>query len=287
MLIDEFLDYITKEKRYSEYTRLSYKKDLCDFEQFAQEEFGFGLLEVKSKIVRSWFASLIDSSMQPRTIRRKSSSLKSFYKYLLKNQKVKESPMEGVPLPKLSKVLPKYVEEKNMSIIASYNFEDSYSGAMEKLIIEMFYHTGIRLSELVNLRMKDLNLSLNQLKVLGKRSKERLIPFSFTLSETINEFLAYRNSDSVYVFVMENGKQVYPKLVYRIVQKYLSKITTLTKKSPHVLRHTFATHMLNNGAELNAIKELLGHVNLSATEIYTHNSMEKIKSIYKQAHPRA
>jgi len=288
MLIQDFLGYISKEKRYSDHTLIGYRRDLLDFEFFCQNEFGFELLEAKPKIIRSWFATLMEKELTPRTIRRKSSSLKSFYKFLLKNRDIKQSPMEGVPLPKVSKQLPKFVEEKNMdTLLSELSFSDNYDGVMEKLVIEMFYHTGMRLSELIGLKISNINFSENQLKVLGKRNKERIIPFSFALTETIRQFLTYRKSKSDILFVLENGKAAYNKLIYRVVNKHLNKVTTIKQKSPHVLRHTFATHMLNNGAELNAIKELLGHVNLSATEVYTHNSLEKIKSIYKQAHPRA
>lgn len=288
MHIDNFLAYLTKEKRYSNHTRISYQRDLLDFQVFCVLEFDHSLSEVKSKNVRSWFASLIEQGMTPRTIRRKSSSLNSFYKFLIKKRVIAISPMEGVPLPKVSKKLPKFVEEKGMEdLLTRFSFDKTYQGTMDKLVIELFYHTGIRLSELVNLRLSDVDLTSNQLKVLGKRNKERIIPFSNSLSETIRQFMAYRKSTEDYLFVLEEGKKVYPKLIYRIVNKYLNQTTTLTQKSPHVLRHTFATHMLDHGAELNAIKELLGHVNLSATEVYTHNSLKKIKSVYKQAHPRA
>lgn len=287
MLIQDFIQYILKEKRYSPHTVVGYKKDLKDFEVFCKSEFSCELINVKSKIVRSWFSSLMESGMESRSVRRKSSSLKSFYKYLLKNDLLSVSPLDGVPLPKLQKKLPGFVDEGGMGVFSDLIFEDSYSGKMEQLVIELFYHTGIRLSELINLKISDVDFSNSTLKVLGKRNKERLIPFSFGLSETIKLYLPYRNTSTEYLFVTKNGMKTYPKLIYRIVQKYLTKITTLTKKSPHVLRHTFATHMLNNGAELNAIKEILGHASLSATEVYTHNSLEKIKLVYKQAHPRA
>jgi integrase/recombinase XerC len=288
MVIDDFLGYISKEKRYSKHTFISYQRDLLDFQKFCKDEYDFALREVKSKMVRTWFSTLMEKELAPRTIRRKSSSLKSFYKYLLKAGLISQSPMDGVPLPKVSKKLPKFVEEKNMNMLFSeLSFDESYKGVMEKLVMELFYHTGIRLSELIGLKISDINFAKNQLKVLGKRNKERIIPFSFELSETIRQFITYRKSKGSLLFILENEKEAYPKLIYRIVNKHLNRITTIEQKSPHVLRHTFATHMLNNGAELNAIKELLGHVNLSATEVYTHNSLEKIKSVYKQAHPRA
>lgn len=288
MSVENFLTYIAKEKRYSDHTTVSYKRDLTDFHKFCLEEFGFEIEEVNSKIIRAWFASLIEQGKSPRTVRRKSSALRSYYKYLIFNRVIKDSPMEGVPLPKLAKKLPQFVEEKSMnSLLDDFEFEESYTGALERLIIEMFYHTGMRLSELVELKISDINRSELTLKVLGKRNKERIIPYSKELDETLSQFLAYRKSGGNILFLLESGKKVYSKFVYRVVNKYLNNVTTLDKKSPHVLRHTFATHMLNNGAELNAIKELLGHVNLSATEVYTHNSLDKIKSVYKQAHPRA
>jgi integrase/recombinase XerC len=288
MLIDDFLAYISKEKRYSNHTFISYRRDLLDFQSFCKKEYDFSLQEVKSKMVRTWFSTLMEKKLSPRTIRRKSSSLKSFYKFLIKSTLIKQSPMEGVPLPKASKKLPRFVEEKNMNLLLSeLSFSDDYKGVMERLVMELFYHTGMRLSELVGLKISDINFSENQLKVLGKRNKERIIPFSLALSETIRQFMTYRIPKGDYLFLLESGNKVYPKLIYRVVNKHLNKITTIKQKSPHILRHTFATHMLNNGAELNAIKELLGHVNLSATEVYTHNSLEKIKSVYKQAHPRA
>jgi len=288
MLIDDFLSYISKEKRYSNHTYVSYRRDLLDFQKFCHDEYSFDLKEVKSKIARNWFATLMEKGLTPRTIKRKSSSLKSFYKFLLKNGVIDQSPMGEVSLPRVSKKLPGFVEEKNMtSLLSEMSFEDNYSGVMERLVVELFYHTGIRLSELINLKISNIDFLTSQLKVLGKRNKERIIPFSLALTETIRQFMTYRKSKADYLFVLEDGKRVYPKLIYRVVNKYLNKVTTIKQKSPHVLRHTFATHMLNNGAELNAIKEILGHANLSATEVYTHNSLEKIKSVYKQAHPRA
>ena len=288
MHIDYFLNYILKEKRYSKHTFIGYQKDLLDFEAFCEKEFECSSALAKPKMVRFWFSTLMDSNHEARTVRRKSSSLKSYYKYLIKTNVIVQSPMETVPLPKLSKKLPKFVEEKNMNfLLDQVPFENDFTGCKEKFVIELLYHTGIRLSELINIELNDVNLELHQVKVLGKRNKERIVPFSSQFNETIKNYLSYRYSDTNFLLVTEKGNKMYPKMVYRIVNNYLSKVTTLTQKSPHVLRHSFATHMLNNGAELNAIKELLGHVNLSATQVYTHNSLEKIKSVYKQAHPRA
>lgn len=288
MHISNFLNYIQKEKRYSQHSFIAYQNDLHSFESFLEKEFDVNIQSAKPKMVRLWFSSMMDSDLEARTIRRKSSALKSFYKYLIKMGVIDQSPLETVPLPKIAKRLPKFVEEKNMDLLLDeVLFSDDFSGQKEKLIIELLYHTGIRLSELLNIKIHDVNFHSNQIKVLGKRNKERIVPFSMQLNETLNKYMAYRCSETEYLLVTEKGSKMYPKMVYRVVNEYLGRVTTLSQKSPHVLRHSFATHLLNNGAELNAIKELLGHANLSATQVYTHNSLEKIKSVYKQAHPRA
>ena len=289
MGIDEFLNYIAKEKRYSPHTIKGYKTDLIEFSDYSHRYFDVSLQHVNHKVVRSWFAQMMEDGFQPSTIHRKSSTLKSFFKFLMVNRFLEKSPMDLVPLPKLKKNLPKFVDEKSLNVLLNeLEFPNNYEGKRDKLIMDLFYQTGIRQSELIELTINDVDFSQQQIKVLGKRNKERIIPISSELNETINEFVTYRKTDSVLnLIVTVSGKKIYPKLVYKIVNKYLSKVTTLSQRSPHVLRHSFATHMLNNGAELNSIKELLGHVNLSATQVYTHNSMEKIKTIYKQAHPRA
>ena len=289
MGIDEFLNYIAKEKRYSPHTIKGYKTDLIEFSDYSHRYFDVSVQHANHKVVRSWFAQMMEDGFQPSTIHRKSSTLKSFFKFLMVNRFLEKSPMDLVPLPKLKKNLPKFVDEKSLNVLLNeLEFPNNYEGKRDKLIMDLFYQTGIRQSELIELTINDVDFSQQQIKVLGKRNKERIIPISSELNETINEFVTYRKTDSVLnLIVTVSGKKIYPKLVYKIVNKYLSKVTTLSQRSPHVLRHSFATHMLNNGAELNSIKELLGHVNLSATQVYTHNSMEKIKTIYKQAHPRA
>jgi integrase/recombinase XerC len=289
MGIDEFLDYIAMEKRYSPHTVKGYKTDLTEFSDFSHRYFDVSIQCVDHKIVRSWFAHMIEDGFQPSTVHRKSSTLKSFFKFLMVNGFLKKSPMDLVPLPRLKKNLPKFVEEKSLDILLNdLEFPNNYEGKRDKLIIDLFYQTGIRQSELIELTINDVDFSKQQIKVLGKRKKERIVPITINLIETINEFITYRKAGSVDNLILtEAGTKLYPKLVYKIVNKYLSKVTTLSQRSPHVLRHSFATHMLNNGAELNSIKELLGHVSLSATQVYTHNSLEKIKTIYKQAHPRA
>ena len=289
MHIDDFLNYIAKEKRYSQHTIKGYKTDLIEFSDYTHRYFDLSIECANHRVVRSWFAQMIEDGFKPRTIHRKSSSLKSFYKFLMVRGLLEKSPMDLVPLPKMDKKLPKFVEEKSLDVLLNeLEFPDNFEGKRDKLILDLFYQTGIRQSELIGLTLKDVDFTQQQIKVLGKRNKERIIPVSTHLLETISEYVSYRKARSVAnLLLTSGGKKLYPKLVYNIVNKYLSKVTTLSQRSPHVLRHSFATHMLNNGAELNSIKELLGHVNLSATQVYIHNSMEKIKSIYKQAHPRA
>tara|TARA_B110000211_G_C14020407_1_gene527394 strand:- start:478 stop:1347 length:870 start_codon:yes stop_codon:yes gene_type:complete len=289
MLVEEFLQYLLKEKRYSKHTLIGYRGDLEEFILYCNRYFEEPVENTNHKIIRSWFAQLLEEGYKPRTIHRKASSLKSFYKYLLQKEILVVNPMLLVPLPKLDKQLPKFVDEGDLrKLLDDILFDDSFEGYRDHLIIELFYQTGIRSSELINLKLESVDFALKQLKVFGKRNKERLIPLTPQILETIKKYLTYRSTTGDNnLFITSKFKKLYPKLVYNIVNKNLTKVTTLSQKSPHVLRHSFATHMLNHGAELNSIKEILGHVNLSATQIYTHNSMEKIKSIYKQAHPRA
>lgn len=289
MHVEKFLNFIAKEKRYSIHTIKGYQNDLLEFSDYAEKYFDLSIELCNHKVVRSWFAQMMEDGYKPRTIHRKSSSLKSFFKFMMTQGILNKSPMDLVPLPKLDKKLPKFVEEKSLDVLLNeVEYSNDFEGKRDKLILDLFYQTGIRQAELINLKLSDVNSYESQIKVLGKRNKERIIPVSPKLLETIKDYTAYRLSDTVdNLLLTESGKKLYPKLVYNIVHKYLTKVTTLSQRSPHVLRHSFATHMLNNGAELNSIKELLGHVSLSATQVYTHNSIEKIKSIYKQAHPRA
>lgn len=289
MPIVEFINYLAKEKRYSQHTLVGYNKDLVDFSEYLERYFEETICMANHKMVRSWFASLMEDDMQAKSIHRKASALKSFFKFQIYVGVVKTNPMSLVPLPKLKKQLPKFVEEESLrTLLEEIPFEKTFLGFRDHLILDLFYQTGIRTSELINLKVNDVDFSLQQLKVLGKRNKERFIPLTDQIIETIKNYLAYRIQCEIdSLFITEKGQKLYQKLVYNIVNINLAKVTTLSKKSPHILRHSFATHMLNNGAELNAIKELLGHSSLSATQVYTHNSVEKIKSIYKQAHPRA
>ena len=290
--ISDFCDYISHQKRYSPHTVTAYKKDLEQFNQFLLSDFQIdSFKEVHSSIIRSWIVHLIENGVSTRSINRKISTLKSFYKYLLKNNEIDKSPLLKVVTPKTSKRLPVFVGESEMSnLFDEIKFKNDYEGIRDKLILELLYATGIRLIELVNLKINSINNSNSSIKVIGKRNKERIIPFGYKLKTNISNYLRARESISsteTHLFLTKNGKKIYPKLVYRLVNHYLGMVTTVSKKSPHVLRHTFATHMLNNGADLNSIKEILGHANLSATQVYTHNTIEKLKNIHKQAHPKA
>ena len=292
MLLDEFLKYLQLEKRYSPHTVKAYQIDLTQFQDYLEETYECVLQKAKHSMVRSWLAQMLDYGISSRSVNRKITALKSFYKFLLKEEIIIEDPTIKVVSPKMSKKLPAFVEEGQMrQLLDELDFTDDYAGVRDKLMIELFYSTGIRQAELINLKIKDVDLSSNLIKVLGKRNKERLIPLTIELRQKIDAYLNLRAElsikDSKYLLLTNKGKKLYPTLVYRQVNHYLSQVTSLDKKSPHVLRHTFATHMLNNGADLNAIKELLGHANLSATQVYTHNTIDKLKKIYKQAHPRA
>jgi len=290
--IFDFCNYISHQKRYSPHTITAYKKDLEQFYDFLSSEFEItSFKDVNSTIIRSWIVSHIEKEISTRTINRKISTLKSFFKFLLKNGEVDKNPLLKVVAPKTSKRLPIFVgENETTTLFKEIEFKDGYEGIRDQLILELFYATGIRLTELVNLKTNSIDFNNSTIKVLGKRNKERIIPFGENLKTKITEYIKVRNNTgntTSYLFLTKKGEKIYPKLVYRVVNYYLSMVTTASKKSPHVLRHTFATHMLNNGADLNSIKEILGHANLSATQVYTHNTIEKLKNIHKQAHPKA
>ena len=286
---EKFINYLSSEKRFSVHTITSYSNDINQFFLFLSEEYKITseLSEVNFQIVRSWIASLLEQGVIPRSVNRKISTLKTYFKFLIREGVIQESPMLKVVAPKSKKRLPLFVEEDQIeSLLNGVEFDDGFIGERDKLIIELFYVTGIRLSELINIKISDLNFDNNLVKVLGKRNKERLIPLSARIVKELQFFIEKYKIDN-YLFTNLGGTKVYTKLVYRVVNKYIGKISSINKKSPHILRHTFATHMLNHGADINAIKELLGHANLSATQVYTHNTIEKLKSVYKQAHPRA
>lgn len=295
-IVAGFVSYISKEKRFSQHTVLAYSKDLEQFVFHLRENLEITKIEeVDHHDIRSWIISILeDEKLQPVSVNRKVSCLRSFYKYLVRNDLVTKNPMERITSLKMKKKLPLFLEQKQMeSLLDQMAFGDDFSGIRDKLIIELLYCTGMRRAELIGLRSVNVNRSKKELKVLGKRNKERIIPLSDVSMALIEGYQQLRStqfpdSQSVeFLLLNDNGDQMSDGFVYRKVNRYLRLVTTVKKKSPHILRHTFATHMLNNGADLNAIKELLGHANLSATQVYTHNSIEKLTQIYKQAHPRA
>jgi integrase/recombinase XerC len=287
-----FLAYLQYEKRYSLHTVTAYRTDLDQFFEYLLRQYNIAEIQIVTHpMIRSWLVELMEHGISPRSITRKLTTLKSFYRYLLREGAVDTNPMRKIASPKISKRLPVFVEKDRMqNLLEEVDFGEGYAAVRDKLILELFYATGMRLSELVNLKEADFNFHHDTIKVTGKRNKERLIPFAKKLETLIRLYLEEKKStfgETEAMFLTDKGNRIYPRMVYRIVTAYLGKVTTLEKKSPHVLRHTFATHLLNNGAELNAIKELLGHANLSATQVYTHNTIDKLKVIYKQAHPKA
>ena len=290
---NEFINYISYEKRYSHHTILAYQKDLNQFSTYLIEQYQLNdVTKAGHQHIRSWLVYLIEEGISTRSVLRKLSTLKSFYKYLLRNGRIDLNPTLVVVPPKTPSRNPEFIDEENMNdLFEKVDFSNDFSGVRDKLILEVFYATGIRLSELIEIQETDVSFHNNTLKVLGKRNKERIIPFTKRMKEQLLIYLQMKNKNGFEaekrLFVTDRGGKMYPRMVYRIVNKYLGLVTTLTKKSPHILRHTFATHMLNRGADLNAIKEFLGHANLAATQIYTHNTVEKLKKIYQQAHPRA
>ena len=287
--IKDFLEYLKFEKRYSEHTITSYSNDLLKFHNYLEDYYeGVIFHSIKSLHLRSYMVFLLEKKMAKSTVARKISSVKSLFKFLLKQQIVDSSPANLIETPKLDKKLPSFLKEDEIiNLINVIEFEDSFFGLRDKLLITLFYQTGVRLSEIIELKEDDVRL--DDIKVLGKRNKERIIPLSGKVKNLITEYRKIKHLEFPnikYFFIGDKGNKMYEKFVYRKVNYYLSMVSSKQKRSPHILRHTFATHMLNNGADLNAIKEILGHENLSATQVYTHNSFEKLKSIHKQSHPR-
>lgn len=290
---DKFLGYIRDEKRYSKHTVIAYGNDIGQFHDFLNRKLAnFVLSDVNHKLIRDWIVVLMSTGITPVSVKRKISTLKSYFKYLLREGVVDSNPIDLVILPKVGKKLPFFVSEDNMEDLKDGDFfSNSFEGLRDRLIIEVFYQTGIRRSELIELKLGDVDFSRMQILVTGKGNKQRLLPIEFGLSQLFEDYLCSRkkeiNPNNDWVFVTNIGLKVYDKLIYRLVKKYLSYVTTMTKRSPHVLRHSFATHLLNNGAEILAIKDLLGHSNLAATQVYTHTSFKQLIKVFKQAHPRA
>ena len=290
--LQPFLDYLKFEKRYSKHTLLSYQNDLEQFFANLASQFEAPPLEkITAIFIRSWLAEMKEEGISSKTINRKISSLKSFFKYEIKTGVLTETPMTTVVAPKISKRLPVFVEQKDMATLFEYvQFSDDWKGRTERLVLLLFYNTGMRLSELINLKESQLDIANSQVKVLGKGNKERIIPVSKELSKDLQKYISekpMRKEDVLAVFITQNGKPLQPRSVYNFVKLHLTAVTTIQKKSPHILRHSFATHLMNNGADLNAVKELLGHSSLAATQVYTHNTIEKLKEVFKNAHPKA
>jgi integrase/recombinase XerC len=290
--INQFLDYLKFEKRYSRHTIISYQNDIEQFFQYLISQFESPeLAAISSSMVRSWLAELKEDEISSKSINRKISSLKSFYKYQLKTGALIKSPMGIIIAPKISKRLPQFVEQIDMDHLFQHMpFSDDWKGRTERLVILLFYSTGMRLSELIQLKESQLDASHKQIKVLGKGNKERIIPISEDLIIQLQKYISEKPSNaqvSDHLFVSESGKPLQPRSVYGFIKSKLSEVTTIKKKSPHILRHSFATHLMNNGADLNAVKELLGHSSLAATQVYTHNTIEKLKDVFKKAHPKA
>lgn len=293
MMIKSFLQYLQLEKNYSEKTLVSYRTDLEKFEEYLKRTD----CEIKPEnadgdLIRGWIIELMDNGFSETSVNRKLSTLRTFYKYLLRKKIIQTDPMIKIKGPKRKKPLPVFVKEADMDKLLDSNmFDDSFEGVRNRLIIEIFYETGIRLSELLSLKDADIDIYRMVIKVTGKRNKQRYIPFGEDLKKNIEEFLSIRDkavTGTCETFLTKkNGERMYPMMVYKLVRQNLSKVATLKKKSPHVLRHTFATAMLNNNAELEAVKELLGHESITTTEVYTHTTFEELKKVYKHAHPRA
>jgi len=294
MLTETFLDYLRFERNYSDKTIVEYGRDIAQFRNFLQEggSVEFAPSSVTADDIREWIVSLMDGGNSASSVNRKLSSLRTFYKYLLKRGEATKDPLRKITGPKKKKPLPAFVRENDMDrLLDETDFGEGFIGCRDRLIIQTFYATGVRLSELIGLNDDDVDFSSSQLKVTGKRNKQRLIPFGDELKQTMVEYVNIRDEQapgtSEAFFTKENGERLNKGLVYNIVKRNLSKVVTQKKRGPHVLRHTFATTMLNNEAELGAVKELLGHSSLATTEIYTHTTFEELKKVYKQAHPRA
>ncbi|WP_254412847.1 tyrosine-type recombinase/integrase [Dyadobacter diqingensis] len=290
-MIEPFLEYLAFEKRSSEHTVISYRTDLDQFRKYLLFQYELDKPETATPVMlRSWIVSLMEEKLNPTSINRKMASLRSYYGFLRRRKYITKDPSGILSSMKMRRKLPAFVDEKAMeSLFISEDFTDDFAGYRDRIIMELLYGTGMRLSELIDLEIKDLELEARIVRVTGKRGKERLIPVSTLLVGFLKEYLTQRSPEEPTnaLILTDSGKAAYPVFIQRTVKKYLSGVTTLSQKSPHVLRHTYATHLLNRGADLNAIKELLGHANLAATQIYTHNSIEKLKKTHQQAHPKA
>ncbi|MGB3344616.1 MAG: tyrosine-type recombinase/integrase [Aequorivita sp.] len=293
MPLQAFTDYLQFEKKYSPHTVTAYLKDLQDFKGFASKEYQYAdIVEVNYSIIRSWIVSLVDSGISNRSVNRKISSLKTFYKFLLKIGKIEASPLAKHKALKTSqKIQVPFSEAEIENVMDLLKLENTFEGLRDRLIVELFYSTGIRRAELINIKMNDISLAQRTVKVLGKRNKERIIPLLPSVLNTIKEYLVFRNGLPIIeskeeLFLTSKGVKIYEMLVYRIINSYFGIASEKVKKSPHILRHSFATHLLSEGADINSVKELLGHSSLASTQVYTQNSIAKLKEVYKNSHPR-
>jgi len=292
MPIKSFLDYILLEKKYSQHTVTAYKNDITSFQGFCINEFGSeDIVNVNYAQIRNWIVSLVNSGISNQTINRKVSSLKSFYKFLQKTKQLTLNPLIKHKALKVAKRVQVPFSEKEIESVINSNDEIvDFESIRDKLIVELLYSTGMRRNELVNLKLSDIHKSNQVVKVLGKRNKERYIPLLKSVLDSLTIYHEFRDqikTDQSYLFITKNGKKIYDTLVYRIINNYFSSVSSKVKKSPHVLRHSFATHLLNEGADLNSVKELLGHSSLASTQVYTHSSLGKLKEVYNLAHPRS
>ena len=294
MLIEKFIDYLQIEKNYSSNTLSAYKKDLIEFKNFINENFDkYPIEHVEYKAIRLWIVELVNKNLSNRSINRKVSSLKSFYKFLVKTDTIGSSPLLAhSPLKQSKKIQVPFSKEEINSLLDSDSFKNDFRGVLQKTIITFFYFTGVRRIELINIKESDINMGSSTIRIMGKRSKERIIPMLPKLKKSIVDYLYLRsqefNKETLeYLFVSRSGSQLSEKYVYRTVNEYFKLVSPKVKKAPHVLRHSFATHLINEGADINSVKELLGHSSLSATQVYSHTSMERIKEVFKNSHPRA
>ena len=292
MAVKKFIDFLLFEKKYSQHTAVAYEKDIEMFEKFLLREFSESKLSnANYSQIRSWIVKLVNTNITNRTINRKVSSLNSYYKFLLKIQSIEFNPLTKHKALKVSRKLQIPFSETEITSVLNLIETDSFEGLRDKLIVELFYSTGMRRIELVNLQLSDVDSSQGQLKVLGKRDKERYIPLLSTVLRTYQAYLLERSNlkevqNSKSLLLTKKGFKIYEKLVYRVIANYFDTISSKVKKSPHILRHSFATHLLNNGADLNSVKELLGHSSLASTQVYTHSSVAELKKVYEKAHPR-
>ncbi|MCP3658879.1 MAG: tyrosine-type recombinase/integrase [Bacteroidetes bacterium] len=293
-MINSFLEYLKYEKRSSLHTIKSYHTDLIQFSKFLEDNGNLEIENTDIKQLREWIISLVKKDISPKSINRKLASLRTFFKYLIKKEKIKINPVIYIPSLKMEKSLPNYISENDILLfIKNYKFKENFQEYRDKLLIELIYGTGIRLSELINVKVNDFNYDSKELTVLGKRNKQRIIPIPAPILSIFKKYISLRNDiinkrvNSEFLFLTDKGKILYPMLVQRIVKKYLNIFKQQNKISPHILRHSYATHLLNNGADISSIKELLGHSNLSTTQIYTHVSIDRLKKIMKKTHPRA